>query len=95
MIQSAERVGSLDVAIRNHTGNDLAEAISTSPALRAVAFNGLRASTIGRKLLGADQPLALLTLPSSSPAYTMPFDVKRDRWLVVRDYLGEGAACRK
>ena len=90
VIQSAERVGSLDAAIRNHVGNDLAQAISTLPALRAVAFNGLRASAIGRKRLGLETGLALLTLPSSSPAYTMPFEEKLDRWLGLQNHLGEG-----
>ncbi len=95
VIRSAERVGSLDAAIRNHTGNDLVKAISTLPALRAVAFNGLRASAIGRKCFGPDQPFALLTLPSSSPAYTMAFEEKRERWLVLRDYLDGEATCRR
>ena len=87
VVRAAERKGSLDGAIRNHTGNDLAEAIATLPALRAIAFNGLRASGIGRRLLPTDRGPNLLTLPSSSPAYTAPFQEKRTRWLVLRDYL--------
>jgi TDG/mug DNA glycosylase family protein len=95
VIQSAERVGSLDAAIRNHTGNDLVEAISNLPSLRTVAFNGLRASAIGRKRLGSGDRPALLTLPSSSPAYTMPFEQKRARWLVLRDHLDVNRASAK
>jgi hypoxanthine-DNA glycosylase len=89
VIQSAERVGSLDAAIRNPTANDLTTAIARLPSLRAIAFNGLRASAIGRKSLGPEPGPALLTLPSSSPAYTMPLDQKRDRWLAIRSYLSE------
>ena len=87
VIQSAERKGSLDADIRRHTGNDLAEVVSTLPSLRAIAFNGLRASAIGRKLLGPRDDLALLTLPSSSPAFTMSFDRKLERWRALRPHL--------
>ena len=31
--------------------------------------------------------LALLPLPSSSPAYTLPFEAKLERWMMLRDYL--------
>ena len=89
VVQSAERVGSLDAAIRKHTGNNLAQAVATLPSLRAIAFNGLRASTLGRKLIPPGDGVALLTLPSSSPAYTASFEEKRARWLVLRGYLDE------
>ncbi len=87
VVQSAERMGSLDADIRNHIGNDLVEAIASLPSLLAVAFNGQRASTIGRKRLGSPEDLVLLTLPSSSPAYTMSFERKRAQWLALRPYL--------
>ena len=87
VIASAERRGSLDAAIRDHQANALAEFAATLPRLRAVAFNGAKASAIGRRLLdGAG--LALITLPSSSPAYTAPFERKAADWLQLRTFLG-------
>jgi hypothetical protein len=31
--------------------------------------------------------LALLPLPSSSPAYTLPFEEKRKAWLALKRFL--------
>jgi hypoxanthine-DNA glycosylase len=81
VIRSAERSGSLDADIRRHTPNPLATFIGALPALRAVAFNGAAASVIGRKALSQDLGLALITLPSSSPAHAaLSFDSKLERW---------------
>ncbi len=51
VVRSAERIGSLDAAIRDHQPNALAEFAATLPHLRAVAFNGAKASQIGRRQL--------------------------------------------
>lgn len=80
VIQSANRSGSLDANIRDHQPNALAELVATLPGLRAVAFNGGKASSVGRRLLGAARRLALVPLPSSSPAYTVPFANKQVAW---------------
>lgn len=80
VIGTASRKGSLDTAIRDHQANPLAVFAASLPRLRAVAFNGGKAASLGRKLL-ADRPdLALIALPSSSPAYTAPFAVKAEAW---------------
>jgi hypoxanthine-DNA glycosylase len=86
-VASAVRSGSLDAAIRDAEHAPLAELVGTLPALRAVAFNGGTSARIGRRVLEA-APLALVDLPSSSPAYAaMPFAEKRQRWLVLQDFL--------
>lgn len=86
-VASALRPGSLDAAIREAEHAPLAEFITTVPALRAVAFNGSTSARIGRRQL-ADAPVELIDLPSSSPTYAaMPFSAKRERWLVLRDFL--------
>ena len=88
VIEEAERRGSLDTAIRNVAHNDLAALVETLPNLRAVAFNGGRAAKTGMKLLaGHAERLALIPLPSSSPALTAPFAVKAQAWSVLKDYL--------
>ena|SRR5438128_2429071 len=85
-VASAERSGSLDAAIRLHEATDLAGLATSLPALRAIGFNGGTAAKIGRRQIG-DTPLALVDLPSSSPAFTLPFTDKLARWMVLRDQL--------
>ncbi len=90
VIAEAERPGSLDAAIRNETHNALAELVATLPQLRAVGFNGGTAAKIGRRqLTGAGPDLQLIDLPSSSPAYTLAFDVKKYAWLPLRQHLSD------
>ena len=86
VVATANRRGSLDAAIRDHAPNALAALAEGLPELRALAFNGATAGTIGGKVIGATE-LALVTLPSSSPAYTLPFESKREAWLQLRSFL--------
>jgi hypoxanthine-DNA glycosylase len=87
VVRTARRSGSLDADIRDHTPNALGSLAATLPDLRAIAFNGAKASALGRKRLGGDVDCALLTLPSSSPAHTMPFANKAAEWARLRAYL--------
>lgn len=88
VIAQAEREGSLDTAIRNETHNALIELVDTLPALKVIAFNGGTAAKIGRKQLKerTDQ-FMLLDLPSSSPAYTLSLELKKQSWLRLADNL--------
>jgi TDG/mug DNA glycosylase family protein len=80
VIAEAERKGSLDTNIRNESHNALEELVETLPALRAIAFNGGTAARIGRKGLKLLPGVALIDLPSSSPANTLAFDMKLQTW---------------
>lgn len=86
-VASATRQGSLDGAIRGHEANDLATLAASLPQLRAVAFNGQKSAAIGRFALAEHIDLAFVTLPSSSPALTLPFEAKRAEWVQLRRYL--------
>lgn len=87
-VAAAERPGSLDANIRLHEASDLATLVPTLPNLRAIAFNGATAARIGRKELGEAPGLALVDLPSSSPAYaSLPYDKKLAAWRAVSAYL--------
>jgi G:T/U-mismatch repair DNA glycosylase len=55
--------------------------------LRAIGFNGTTAARIGRRLIPAATRLALVDLPSSSPAFTIGLAAKRVRWLPLKDFL--------
>lgn len=87
VVESAARVGSLDTRIRGHRPNQLAELAASLPELAAVAFNGGTAARIGRALLGSRDDLALITLPSSSPAFTMSLADKLVRWRALQQWL--------
>jgi hypoxanthine-DNA glycosylase len=87
VIQSAVRAGSLDANIRDHQPNALADFCASLPSLRAVAFNGGKASMIGRQRLVGAQGLELVSLPSSSPAHTLPLARKQAAWIGLRAFL--------
>jgi hypoxanthine-DNA glycosylase len=80
VVGEARRKGSLDGAIRDATPNPLADYVASHPRLRAVAFNGQTAARLGRLVLSGIEGLLLVDLPSSSPAYTLPFAWKVERW---------------
>ena len=86
-VGAATRRGSLDGNIRLHEPNALADLVARLPDLRAVGFNGGKSAALGMKQLAGTPGLALVPLPSSSPAYTLPFDAKREAWLELRAFL--------
>jgi double-stranded uracil-DNA glycosylase len=87
-VAAATRKGSLDADIRLHEASDLAALVRTLPELKAIAFNGGTSARIGRRQLGDAPGLALIDLPSSSPAYaSLSFEKKREAWLLLRTYL--------
>ena len=72
VLHSAERIGSLDSAIRNPVPNDIAKLLVDYPRLRTIAFNGLRAQSLFRQFIAATltippDKLRLSALPSTSP----------------------------
>lgn len=86
VVESARREGSLDAAIRDHNPNALPELAVALPALRTVGFNGGTSARIGMPTLKG-KGLALLALPSSSPAYTLPFERKLRAWMALKPFL--------
>lgn len=87
VIARAERSGSLDGAIRNAEAADLNQLVDGLPALRAIAFNGGTAARLGRRTLTPRPGLALIDLPSSSPAYARPPAEKAALWNMLRPVL--------
>lgn len=86
-VASARRQGSLDAAIREAEPTDLRELAASLPQLRAVGFNGAASARIGMPQLAATG-LALIRLPSSSPAHAaMPLAEKEKMWSALRDFL--------
>jgi double-stranded uracil-DNA glycosylase len=92
VLESAERVGSSDAAIKEPQPNDFGELFSRFPALRRVAFNGTKAEALWRIYIcpKTDVPhesLITKVLPSSSGTpgrHVLPFEEKVSRW---REFL--------
>lgn len=75
---ACERPGSLDSAIRNGVANDFAALKKSAVAIRRVCFNGQTAGRFAPQL--AALGYETVVLPSTSPAYTLPFAEKLARW---------------
>lgn len=87
VIASAERAGSLDAAIRSPEAADLRGLAAGLPNLGAVAFNGGLAARLGRRILSDLEGLALIDLPSSSPAHAISLSAKAKSWAILGDFL--------
>ena len=88
VIASATRPGSLDQAIRLAEHNQIAHLLQDFPDLKAIAFNGTTASTIGRRLIGEPPShVTLVDLPSSSAANTRPLAEKADAWARLAEFI--------
>lgn len=87
VVADAVRPGSLDGAIRDLRPNDLRRLLDSLPALRAIGFNGGTAARIGRKLMGDSSEFVVRDLPSSSPAYTLPYAEKLQLWAELSEFL--------
>lgn len=72
------RFGALDADIRAGEANDFAALLARTPALARVCFNGRAAAKFAPQL--ARFGLETCVLPSSSPAYTLPFPAKLECW---------------
>lgn len=84
VITETERRGSLDSQIRRPLGSDLAGLIAGLPRLRTIAFNGGTAARLGLRQLGERAAAyRILALPSSSPAYTLPYADKLLAWRMI------------
>jgi hypoxanthine-DNA glycosylase len=85
VVADARRKGSLDSQIRNRNDNDLLGLLECFPNIKAIAFNGGTAGRLGLKVLGPRAgAYQVLTLPSSSPAYTLSYADKSMQWLALR-----------
>lgn len=86
-VAEAERIGSLDTAVRLPLHADLPGLITALPNLRAVAFNGGLAAKLGRRILTDLEGITLLDLPSSSPAHAISLSAKAENWAILSDFL--------
>lgn len=87
VISTAARRTSSDGDIRDFEPHDLATLIAKLPDLRMIAFNGGKASAIGRRQLPEPVKISVIDLPSSSAANTCGLTRKSEQWLQLRAAL--------
>jgi hypoxanthine-DNA glycosylase len=90
VVAQAHRHGSLDSQIRERDDNDLLGLLARFPHIATVAFNGGTAAKLGLKVLGEHASrYHIVELPSSSPAYTLPYADKLHKWQALRGLAGK------
>jgi hypoxanthine-DNA glycosylase len=90
VVAEAHRTGSLDSQIRAREENDLLGLLTAYPQIRTIAFNGGTAARFGIKKLGERASIyRIVCLPSSSPAYTLPYAEKLAQWNSLSEALGD------
>lgn len=90
VVAEAHRPGSLDSHIRAREDNDLPGLLARWPGVTAIAFNGGTAAKVGLKVLGDTAArYRIVALPSSSPAYTLPYAGKLALWLALKPLAGD------
>ncbi len=80
VVHSANRKGSLDTAIKNHTPNDFNAFFHQHPHVRKILLNGGKAATLFHRHC-TDSAIPTIALPSTSPAYAgMKYEEKYAIW---------------
>jgi hypoxanthine-DNA glycosylase len=89
VVKTARRQGSSDSAITDHAAHLLPDCAKSLPRVEAFAFNGGKATQIGRRQMAGTHDPALIDLPSSSAAYcAISFEQKLQKWIALRAFLG-------
>jgi double-stranded uracil-DNA glycosylase len=92
---AAHRPGSLDssIAARSVVVNPFDAFFSAHSELKLVCFNGAKAAALFKRHVLptlTNDPHTYVTLPSTSPAHAaMSFDMKVEKWSVIRDTLDQ------
>lgn len=90
VLKACEREGSSDSEIREPEPNDFGSLYQKYPGIRAVCFNGGPAARFYQRYVvkkGVAGNLDFYHLPSTSPAYTLPFEKKLEQWQLVRKLI--------
>lgn len=87
-IVACEREGSSDASIRREIRAEVVRVRRSSPDIVLVAFNGGTAARAAPRW--RDAGYRTIALPSTSPAYTRPFDEKLAAWRTLERWLAAG-----
>jgi methylated-DNA-[protein]-cysteine S-methyltransferase len=92
VIQECDRSGSSDSKIVNPTINDFGALLTRYPNIRYICFNGKKAESLFRRILGSItyHKILLFTLPSSSPANaSISSSKKQEAWSLIKELADE------
>ena len=81
VVHSCVRSGSLDSAIRDVEANDFKGLFACCTGIRRILFNGTVAERLYKRHVGfMPQGCCSARMPSTSPAYTLEYERKREAW---------------
>ncbi|HKM06142.1 MAG TPA: DNA-deoxyinosine glycosylase [Sphaerochaeta sp.] len=81
VLATFRREGSLDSAYKEVVPNDLESFLDGHQHISKVLFNGKKAEALYKKLISYyPKDITFLSLPSTSPAYTLSFEEKKGLW---------------
>lgn len=84
VLESCERVGAADAAIRNANPNDIPGLLAWHPGIHTVFCNGTLSARLFERHFAGAIARRMIGLPSTSPANAaMPYATKRRHWTVV------------
>lgn len=88
VIDTCERIGSLDSEIRNEEANKIEELLQNFPNIKAIFCNGQKSHKNLQKILGKKFRLPIIVLPSTSPAYAgLSYFDKLKLWYIILEKL--------
>lgn len=79
VLESCQREGSLDSAIRMGVANDIPQLLEKNPGISRIGFNGKESFRLYVKHFGTPT-LPFIQLPSTSPAFTLGLEKKMEVW---------------
>jgi TDG/mug DNA glycosylase family protein len=81
VLSAFQRKGSADSAYTEMIPNDFQQFFQEHPAIERVLFNGKKAQEFYNRFVGIfPESCCFLSMPSTSPAYTLSYEEKRERW---------------
>lgn len=83
VLKSCNREGSSDSNIKNPIPNNIKELLVKYPNIKSIYFNGESAEKLFKRIIKntfGDIDISFNTLPSTSPANTIKFEKKYEKW---------------
>ena len=87
VIDSCERKGSLDTEIKNENHHNIMQLLDDFPSIKVIFCNGQKSFKTLRKILPDELKIPVFVLPSTSPAYTIPYQQKLKDWSALKSVL--------
>ena len=87
VIDSCERKGSLDTEIKNENHHNILQLLNDFPSIKVIFCNGQKSFRTLEKILPDDPKIPVFVLPSTSPAYTIPYQQKLKDWSALKSFL--------